>query len=399
MDVKTAFLNGDFEEEIYMDQPEGYVVQGQEKKVCRLVKSLYGLKQAPKQWHKKIDSTLLSKGFAINECDKCVYMKGNSDSFVMICLYVDDMLITGNSPRVILEIVEAMSTTFEMSMIGELTFFLGLQIKQNEDEIFVSQNKYAENLVRRFVLKNAKHMKTPMGSTQQVCKDDVGQDVDPPLYRSMIGSLLYLTASRPDIMFSVCVCARFQSSPKVSHLNVVKRIIRYVAGTSDLGIWYSKDTNSNLIGYSDSNCTGDVEDRKSTSGGCFYLGNNLVSWYNRKQNCISLLTAEYEYVAAGSCCAQLIWLRHMLDGYGISDNSMILYCDNLSAINIFKNPVQHSRTKHIDIRYHFLRDLVEKQLVQIKHVDTLFQLADIFTKPLDHERFSSLRKSLGLGFL
>ncbi|KAK4342713.1 hypothetical protein RND71_038529 [Anisodus tanguticus] len=258
-----------------------------------------------------------------------------------------------------------MSTTFDMSMIGELTFILGLQIKQDEDGIFVSQSKYAKNLVRRFRLENAKHMKTPMGSTQQVCKDDV----DPTLYRSMLGSLLYLTASRPDIMFSVCVCvcARFQTSPKVSHFNAVKRIIRYVAGTSDLGIWYSKDINPNLIGYSDSDWASDVDDRKSTSGGCFYLGNNLVSWYSRKQNCISLSTAESEYVAAGSCCAQ--------------------------------NHVQHSRTKHIDIRHHFLRDLVEKQLVQIEHVDTLFQLAGIFTKPLDHKRFSSLKKSLGHCFL
>ncbi|KAK4340775.1 hypothetical protein RND71_039276 [Anisodus tanguticus] len=284
-------------------------------------------------------------------------------------------------------------------MIGELTFFLGLQIKQNEDGIFVSQSKYAKNLVRKFGLENAKHPKTPMGSAQQVCKDNVGQDVDPTLYRSMIGSLLYLTASRPDIMFSVCVCARFQASPKVSLFNVVKRIIRYVTGTSDLGIWYSKDTNPNLIGYSDSDWAGDVNDRKSTRGECFYLGNNLVSWYSHKQNCVSLSTVESEYVAAGSCCAQLIWLRHMLDDYGISNNSMILYCDNLSAINISKNPVQRSRTKHIDIRHHFLRDLVEKQLVQIEYVDTFCQLTDIFTKPLDHERFSNLKKSLGLCFL
>ncbi|KAK4379273.1 hypothetical protein RND71_001135 [Anisodus tanguticus] len=212
----------------------------------------------------------------------------------------------------------------------------------------------------------------------------------------MIGSLLYLTASLPDIIFSVCVCARFQACPKMSHLNVVKCIIRYVAGTCELLIWYSKDTNPNLIGFSDPDWAGDVDDRKSTSGGCFYLDNNLVSWYSRKQNCVLLSTVESEYVAVGSCCSQLIWLQHMLDDYEFINNILILYCDNLSAINIFKNPVRHSRTKHIDIRHHFLRDLVEKQLVQIEHVDILHQLADIFTKVLDHERFSSLKKSLGL---
>ncbi|KAK4340799.1 hypothetical protein RND71_039300 [Anisodus tanguticus] len=281
-------------------------------------------------------------------------------------------------------------------MIGKLTFFLGLQIKQSEDGIFISQSKYAKNLVKRFSLENVKQMKTPMGSSQKICKDNVGENVDPTLYRSIIDILLYLTASHPYIMFSVCVCARFQGCPKISHLNAVKRIIRYVAGTCELGIWYSKDTNPNLIGYSDSDWVGDVDDRKSMSGGYFYLGNNLVSWYTRKQNCVSLSTAESEYVAAGSCCSQLIWLRHMLDDYDFSSNILVLYCDNLSAINISKNLVQHSRTKHIDIRHHFLRDLVEKQLAQIEHVDTLHQLADIFTKALDHERFSSLKKSLGL---
>ncbi|KAK4342514.1 hypothetical protein RND71_038330 [Anisodus tanguticus] len=396
MDVKTAFLNGDLEEEIYMDQPEGYVVQGQEKKVCRLVKSLYGLKQAPKQWHKKFDSTLLSKGFAINEYDKCVYTKGNSDSFVMICLYVDDMLITGSSPRVILETKNMLKQCFDMKDMGIADVILGIKISKTSDGLVLSQSHYIEDVLRKFKMLDSSPITSPMDTNQKVCKDNVGENVDPTLYRSMIGSILYLTASRPYIMFSVCFCARFQACPKMSHLNVVKHIIRYVAGTCELGIWYSKDTNPNLIGFSDSDWAGDVDDRKSTSGGCFYLDNNLISWYSRKQNCVSLSTAESEYVAVGSYRSQLIWLRHMLDDYGFTSHILILYCDNLSAINISKNPVQHSRTKHIDIRHHLLRDLVEKQLVQIEHVDTLYQLADIFTKALDHERFSSLKKSLGL---
>ena len=161
-----------------------------------------------------------------------------------------------------------------------------------------------------------------------------------------------MTASRPDICFSVGVCARYQANPKESHLAVVKRIIRYVNGTTDYGIWFSKDKNSGLAGYSDADWAGNVDDRKSTTGGCFYLGNNLVSWYNKKQNSISLSTAEAEYIAIGSCCTQLLWMKQMLADYGIVRDTLIVYCDNTSAINISKNPVQHSRTKHIDIRHH-----------------------------------------------
>lgn len=271
-----------------------------------------------------------------------------------------------------------------------------MQVKQVKEGIHISQTKYARNLVQRFGLDSAKHMKTPMGTNDHLCRDDVGEDVDPTLYRGMIGSLLYLTASRPDIMFSVGVCARYQAKPKISHLKALKRIIRYVSGTLDLGIWYTKDTNSNLVGFSDYDWADDADDRKSTSGGCYFPGNNLVSWSSKKQNCVSLSTAESEYIAAGSCCAQMLWLKQMLTDYGMSSNILTIFCDNLSAIEISKNPVQHSRTKHIDIRHHFIRDLVEQELICIKYVPTEKQIADIFTKALDFERFSSLRKSLGL---
>ncbi|CAM8877595.1 unnamed protein product [Rhodiola kirilowii] len=179
----------------------------------------------------------------------------------------------------------------------------------------------------------------------------------------MIGSLLYLTASRPDIAYPVGVCARYQADPKESHLLQVKRIIKYVCGTVEFGIWYTKDTNSHLVGYCDADWAGNAEDRKSTSGGCFFLGNNLVSWFSKKQNSISLSTAEAEYIAAGSSCTQLLWMKEMLSEYGVTQKEMTLYCDNMSAISISKNPVQHSRTKHIDIRHHFIRELVEQKVV------------------------------------
>ncbi|XP_075515565.1 uncharacterized protein LOC142550212 [Primulina tabacum] len=271
---------------------------------------------------------------------------------------------------------------------GRLTeYLLDLGFKRGE---------YAKNLVKKFSTENTKHMKTPMGSTEKLSKDDVAAGVDNTQYRSIIGSLLYLSASRPDIMFSVCLCARYQADPKVTHLKAVKRILRYIAGTVNLGLWYTKETNTNLMGFSDADWAGNLDDRKSTTGGCFYLGNNLVSWYSKKQNCVSLSTAESEYVAAGSCCSQILWMNQMIKDYGFNSDTLIVYCDNSSAIDISKNPVQYSRTKHIDIRHHFIRDLVDKGTIRMEFVRTENQLADIFTKPLDFERFSNLRKSLSL---
>ena len=235
-----------------------------------------------------------------------------------------------------------------------------------------------------------------MPTNLKLSKDELGEKVEETLYRSMIGSLLYLTASRLDITFSVGVCARYQACPKKSHLIALKHIIRYIVGTLELGLWYPFDTHSDVACYTDADWAGNVDDRKNTSGGCFYIGNCLVAWMSKKQNSVSLSTAEAEYIAAGSCCSQLLWIKKMLRDYGIDQGTMVVFCDNTSAINISKNPVLHSRTKHIDIRHHFIRDLVEDKVVSLEYVPTEGQIADILTKPLDVSRFESLRKSIGL---
>jgi len=291
---------------------------------------------------------------------------------------------------------EEMKQEFEMSMIGELNYFLGLQVKQTVEGIFISQSKYAKDLVKRYGLDGKSRTRTPMSTSVKISSDIVGKVVDPSLYRSMIGSLLYLTPSRPDIAFSVGVCARFQANPKESHLTVVKRIIRYVNDTLLYGIWYSRETNLVVAGYSDADWAGNAYDRKSTSGGCFYVGNNLVAWMSKKQASISLSTAEDEYIAAGSSCTQLLWMKTLLGDYGFSQDTMVISCDNTSAINISKNPVQHSRTKHIDIRHHFLRDCVESEVVSLSFIPTENQLADILTKPLNGSKLESHRKAIGV---
>ncbi|KAL0695345.1 hypothetical protein Bca4012_062525 [Brassica carinata] len=212
----------------------------------------------------------------------------------------------------------------------------------------------------------------------------------------MIRSLLYLIASRPDLSFSVGVCASYQAKPKVSHLNAVKRIIKYIKGTESLGVYYSKNSNENLVGYCDADWAGCDDYRKSTSGGCFFLENNLISWLSKKQNSISLSTAEAEYIAMGSCCSQLLWMKQMSSDYEMRSGPFLVYCDNKSAIDISRNPVQHSRTKHIDIRHHFIRELVEDNHVVIEHVVTDLQLADIFTTSLEYNRFIKLRNAIGV---
>ena len=193
------------------------------------------------------------------------------------------------------------------------------------------------------------------------------------------------------------VCAQYQDVLKESHLTAVKRIIRYVNRTTDYGLWYSNDSNAYLTSYLDVDWVGSVDDRKSTSGGCFYHGNNLVSWMSKKQNFVSLSTAEAEYIAAGSCCTQLLWMKKLLHDYGILQDTICVFCDNASAINLSKNLVQHSKSKNIEIRYHFFRDLVEDKVVCLEFIRTDNQKVDIFTKPLDGPRFESLRKTISVG--
>lgn len=284
----------------------------------------------------------------------------------------------------------------KMSMMGELNYFLGFQIKQLQEGIMINQSKYTKELWKRFRMDNSKIVSTPMSTSTKLDEDPNGKSVDIKQYRGIIGSLLYLTASRPDIMFSVCMCARFQANPKESHLHPVKRIFRYLKGTIYLGLFYPKDMTFHLTSYSDADFGGCKLDRKSTSGICHFLGKSLVPWSNKKQNSVALSTAEAEYVAVGNCCAQVLWMKHKLLDFRFKYDHIPIKCDNTSAINISRNPIQHSRTKHIDIRHHFLKDHVQKGDITLEFVGTDFQLADIFTKSLNEERFSYIKRELGL---
>ena len=396
MDVKSAFLNGLIQEEVYVEQPPGFEIPDKPNHVYKLQKALYGLKQAPRAWYERLSNFLLEKEFSRGKVDTTLFIKRKHNDILLVQIYVDDIIFGSTNDSLCKEFSLDMQSEFEMSMMGELKYFLGLQIKQTQEGIFINQSKYCKELIKRFGMDSAKHMSTPMSTNCYLDKDESGQSIDIKQYRGMIGSLLYLSASRPDIMFSVCMCARFQSNPKQSHLSAVKRIMRYLLGTINLGLWYPKNSTCNLIGYSDSDFAGSKTDRKSTSGTCQFIGSALVSWHSKKQNSVALSTAEAEYISAGSCCAQILWMKQQLSDYGILLDRIPIRCDNTSAINLSKNPVQHSRTKHIEIRHHFLRDHVLKGDCILEFVDTKNQLADIFTKPLPKEIFFSIRRELGL---
>ncbi|KAJ9565666.1 hypothetical protein OSB04_001632 [Centaurea solstitialis] len=336
-------------------KPPGFVDPKFPDHVYKLNKALYGLKQAPRAWYDTLSTFLLSKGFVRGKIDSTLFLKKYPKHILLVQIYVDDIIFGSTNPKLCEKFELLMKSEYKMSMMGELTFFLGLQIKQSENGIFINQGKYVHEMLKKFDLTTCTPMKTPMAPPLSLDKDSKGKPIDVTLYRGMIGSLLYLTVSRPDIMYSTCLCARYQAEPKESHLTVVKRIFRYLKGTLNLGLWYSKDSGFDLTAYSDSDFAGCKIDRKSTTGGCHLLGGKLVSWTSKKQNSVSTSTAEAEYVAAGICCAQVLWLRNQLQDYDIQLSKIPIYCDNTSAIAIANNPVLHSKTKHIEVRYHFIR--------------------------------------------
>ena len=245
-------------------------------------------------------------------------------------------------------------------MMGELKFFLRLQIKQQKDGILIHQEKYAKDLLRKFDMDKVKSINTPIRPSQVLEVDEDGGKVSEMLYRGMIGSLLYLTANRPDLQLSVGICARFQSNPKQSHLNVVKRILRYLVGTTNLGLWYEKGTIYNVTSYCDANFAGDRVERKSTSSCFCFLGKSLITWSSKKQNTIALSTIEAEYVSTANCGIQIMLIKQQLEDFNLRHTKIPTLCDNTSAINLTKKIIQHSRSKHTDIKHHFIRDHVQK---------------------------------------
>ncbi|WVZ51745.1 hypothetical protein U9M48_002858 [Paspalum notatum var. saurae] len=355
MDVKSAFLNGFIEEEVYVRQPPGFESARFPNRVYKLRKALYGLKQAPRAWYARLKSFLLKSGFVMGSVDKTLFLLSRGGDTLIVQIYVDDIIFGGSSHALVSSFAEQMSREFEMSLMGELQFFLGLQIKQGLEGTFVHQAKYTRDILKKFNMGDSKPMTTPMSTNTALDADEDGEAVDQKEFRGMIGSLR--TRRRPGRTFG-----------------------------------------SRVLGCDHAGCQ---IDRKSTSGTCQLLGTSLASWSSRKQASVSLSTTEAEYISAASCCFQLLWMKATLSDFGLRFGKIPLLVDSTSAISVAKNPVLHSRTKHIDVRFHFLRDHYEKGDIDLVHVASENQLADIFTKPLEFGasvRLRVLRFSFVIGW-
>ncbi|KAL2251475.1 UNVERIFIED_CONTAM: Retrovirus-related Pol polyprotein from transposon TNT 1-94 [Sesamum indicum] len=373
MDVKTAFLHGDLEEEIYMVQPEGY--NGDDQQVCRLKKSLYGLKQAPQQWYRKFDNFMLEIGFSRCNADHCCYVKRFDEFFIILLLYVDDMLIAGSNVKEINRLKDQLSRKFDMKDLGEARQILGMKITRDKGigKLWLSQSDYIEKTDSE----RAKMRVTP--------------------YASAIGSLMYATiCTRPDIAHAVGVVSRFMSNPGVMHWEAVKWILRYLRGTKDRALVFGKGKLT-LFGFVDADFAGsDYDKRRSTTGYVFTYGGTAVSWVSKLQKVVTLSTTEAEYVAVTEAAKELIWLQHFLGELGKPQADVILHGDSQSAIHLAKNPAFHSRTKHIEIKYHFIRQLLEKKALQLEKIQGEKNPADMLTKAVAMEKLKLCTASTGL---
>lgn len=395
VDVTTAFLNGELKEEVYMRQPEGFVTPGKEHLVCKLKKSIYGLKQSPRCWNTALDSHLKKMGFV---SDPCIYRAASGESF-LLGVYVDDIVLASKSSARLEEVKRALAKKFDIKDMGKLHHFLGMKIVQDKatGKVWIGQPAYTESLLQKFEMETAKAVATPVDTGTKLMKAIDEECFDQRLYQSAIGSLLYLSvATRPDIAFAVSSAAKFSANPTKQHWTAVKRIMRYLRGTTNLGLAFFPQVSGKCVGYCDADWGGDLDDRKSTSGYLFQVGGAAVSWRSKKQTCVALSTAEAEYVALASAAQEAVWMGQLTTELGIEPEAITIFEDNQSAISMTKNPQFHGRAKHIDLKYHFVRDQVSEGTVKLEYCPSKEMIADMLTKGLPKDQFVKLRQLAGL---
>ncbi|GJU38243.1 zinc finger, CCHC-type containing protein [Tanacetum coccineum] len=371
MDVKTAFLNGDLDEEVYMKQPEGFVMPGNEHKVCKLVKSLYGLKQAPKQWHQKFDEVVLSSGFLLNQSDKCVYSKfDSSGKGVIICLYVDDMLIFGTDQNQVDKTKKFLSSRFSMKDMGEADVILGIKIKRENKGIVITQSHYIEKILKKFNREDCSPVSTPMDPVEKL-KPHTGKPVDQLEYSRAIGCLMYaMTSTRPDIAYAVGRLSRFTCNPSRQHWKAITRVFKYLRGTMNYGLSYMGYP-SVLEGYSDASWINHVEDSSSTSGWVFLLGGGAISWASKKQTCITGSTMESEFVALAAAGKEAEWLRNLIHEIPIWPKPIApisIRCDSAPTMAKAYSQIYNGKSRHLGVRHSMIRELIMNGVISIEFV-------------------------------
>ena len=394
MDVKTAYLNAPIDCEIYVEQPEGFKQESENgaKLVCKLQKSLYGLKQSGRNWNTMLHNYLVHEQFKQSIADPCVYTRITDVSKVIVIVWVDDIIIAANDLNEMCDVKKSLSAKFRMKDMGDLTWFLGIEFRCKNDGIEMNQSKYVERMLNKFSMSDCKSKSAPCDlAANKIREDDSTPLPDARMYREIVGSLIYLmTGTRPDICYVVTLLSQHMAKPTNAHLSMARHVLRYLSGTIHYGLQFQKCDEVDLIGFSDSDW-GSLEDRRSMTGYCFQLSKNgpLISWKSRKQPTVALSTCEAEYMALSAATQEAKFLTQLLVDMTDSESKcVLLYVDNQGAISLAKNPVHHQRSKHIDIRYHYVRLEVQRGSVQFVYVTSEENVADIFTKPVSRARLN-----------
>lgn len=387
MDVHNAFVHGDLHEEVYMKIPQGFS-DPNETRVCRLRKSLYGLKQSPRCWFAKLTEALLKYGFTQTKSDYTLFVYSKNRVSLRIFAYVDDLIISGSTPRDIKLLKEYLSLCFHMKDLGFLKYFLGIEVARGPSGFYLCQRKYATDIVTEVGLLGCKPAGAPMDQNHQLGSIEGPVISEPERYKRLVGRLIYLLATRPDLTYVVHILSQFMQTPKEEHWLAALKIVRYLKGTLGQGIILRAKSSMHVTGWCDSDWGGCTTSRRSLSGWIVQIGDSPISWKTKKQDTVSCSSAEAEYRAMGAATKELLWLKGLLKEIGIEHKEpMTLYCDSLPAIHISSNPVLHERTKNIEIECHFIKDEIVKGVIKPAYVSTRNQFIDIFTKALGRKEF------------
>ena len=391
-DFQHAFLHGNLQETVYMRQPAGFVDEEHPDYVCLLHKAIYGLKQAPRAWFDKFSTFLLEFGFVCSFSDPSMFVCIKGTNIIILLLYVDEMLVTGNNSKLLQDLLESLNTQFKMKDLGQLGYFLGIQIYHHSDGLFMSQQKYAEDLL---AIASMSDCSLPLDLNRVTEKEELFSY--PTYFQSLAGKLQYLTLTRPDIQFAMNYVCQKMHAPSVFDFHHLKRILRYVKGTVTMGVSFTRHTDFKVTAYSDSDWSGCPTTSRSTGGFSTYLGSNLISWSSKKQSTISKSSTEAEYRSLSETASEITWLCLLLKDLCIPlPATLLLLCDNLSAVMLAANPSFHSKTKHFTRDHHYIREQVALKAIEVRHISNKLQIADVFTKSLPQEPFRSLRSKLGV---
>ncbi|GJZ31441.1 putative RNA-directed DNA polymerase [Tanacetum coccineum] len=396
LDVNNAFLHGNLHEKVYMKVPQGFKKEN-DNRVCKLKKSLYGLKQASRNWYQKFTTSLIEIGFKQTGADHSLFTFKRRETFIAILIYVDDVIITGNNSGKIQEIKKFLHERFSIKDLGPLKFFLGIEVARTKEGMVLSQRKYTLDILTDTGKTGCKPSAFPMEQNLRLGKCETDKQVDGNQYRRLIGRLLYLQATRPDITYTVNILSQFVGDPRQSHMDAADRLLGYLKATPGQGILIPKGGGINLTAYSDSDWLGCPITRRSRTGYLLLLGGAPISWKSKKQSVVSRSSAEAEYRAMANAVSEVLWMRWLLSFLETAPTGPTpLFCDNQAARHIANNPVFHERTKHVEMDCYFVRERVDSKEIRTMAINTKGQIADILTKPLGTNEFHSLLDKLGI---